>query len=181
MKQTKKMINDSKVLISKDDLHARIKELGAEIRKDYENSEELILICVLKGSVMFLVDLSKELGSNVMFDFMTVSSYHGGTESSGKVKIIKDLDYDISGKDILIVEDIIDTGRSLKAVLEILEPRNPKSLKICTLLDKPSQRVVEMTADYTGFTIPNKFVIGYGLDLAEKARNIDHIAEVILD
>lgn len=162
------------VLISQEELTARIKELGEQISKDYEG-KELTLICVLKGGVMFMVDLSKEIEVPLTMDFMAVSSYGNEKVSSGIVKIVKDLDEPIGGKNLLIVEDIIDSGRTLHYLVNILKERKPESIKICTLLDKPEQRVVDVEVDYVGFTIPDKFVLGYGLDYQQFLRNIPYI------
>nr|WP_330404431.1 hypoxanthine phosphoribosyltransferase [Vallitalea okinawensis] len=162
------------VLISQEELTARIKELGEQISKDYEG-KELTLICVLKGGVMFMVDLAKEITVPLTMDFMAVSSYGNEKVSSGIVKIVKDLDEPIEGKNLLIVEDIIDSGRTLHYLVNILKERKPESIKICTLLDKPEQRVVDVEVDYVGFTIPDKFVLGYGLDYEQFLRNIPYI------
>ena len=162
------------VLISNEELVKRTKELGAQISKDYEN-KEIRLICVLKGGVMFMTDLSKEIKQKVSMDFMAVSSYGNETSSSGIVKIVKDLDESIEGKDVLIVEDIIDSGRTLSYLLKVLQERKPKSIKIITLLDKPDRRVVDVDVEYVGFTIPDEFVVGYGLDYMQYYRNLPYI------
>ncbi|MGL6173478.1 MAG: hypoxanthine phosphoribosyltransferase [Cellulosilyticaceae bacterium] len=162
-------------LISEEDIQRRIEELGAQISKDYEG-KEIIMLCVLKGGVMFMTDLSKRVTVPMKMEFMAVSSYGDEYKSTGVVKIIKDLDEPIEGKDILIVEDIIDSGRTLSYLKNILEGRNPNSIKICTLLDKPEQRVVDVDVDYIGFTIPDSFVIGYGLDYQQFMRNLPYIA-----
>jgi hypoxanthine phosphoribosyltransferase len=162
-------------LISEEDLQRRIDELGAQISKDYEG-EEIIVLCVLKGGVMFMTDLAKRLTVPLKMEFMAVSSYGDEYKSSGVVKIIKDLDEPIDGKHILIVEDIIDSGRTLSYLKTMLERRGPKSIKICTLLDKPEQRVVDVDIEYVGFTIPDSFVIGYGLDYHQYYRNLPYIA-----
>ena len=152
------------VMIDEETVNARLRELGAEISRDYAG-KEICAICVLKGGVFFLCELAKRISVPVTLDFMAVSSYGGGTSSSGIVKIIKDLDESIEGKDVLVVEDIIDSGNTLSYLVEILKKRNPASLEICTLLDKPSRRVVEgIKVRYTGFVIEDKFVVGYGLD-----------------
>jgi len=166
-----------KTLISKDDLRDRIKALGAEISKDYEG-KTVCVICVLKGGVMFMVDLAKEMTVPVTMDFMAVSSYGNETSSTGVVRIVKDLDESIEGKDVIIVEDIIDSGRTLSYLVQILKDRSPNSLKICTLLDKPERRVVEVEVDYVGFSIPDEFVVGYGLDYQQLYRNLPYIAVV---
>lgn len=162
-------------LITEQDIQRRIEELGEQISKDYEG-KEIIMLCVLKGGVMFMTDLSKRISVPMKMEFMAVSSYGDEYKSSGIVKIIKDLDESIDGKDVLIVEDIIDSGRTLSYLKNILESRNPSSIKICTLLDKPDQRVVEVEVDYVGFTIPDSFVIGYGLDYHQLYRNLPYIA-----
>ncbi|MEG0712388.1 MAG: hypoxanthine phosphoribosyltransferase, partial [Niameybacter sp.] len=160
---------------SEQDIQRRIEELGAQISREYEG-KEIIMLCVLKGGVMFMTDLAKRTTVPMKMEFMAVSSYGDEYQSSGIVKIIKDLDESIDGKHVLIVEDIIDSGRTLSYLKNILEGRNPASVKICTLLDKPDQRVVEVEVDYIGFTIPDSFVIGYGLDYQQYYRNIPYIA-----
>lgn len=164
------------VLINKIKLEKRIEEIGKQIDKDYEE-KEIVLIGILKGSVMFMAELAKNIKSNVELDFMDVSSYEG-TESTGNVKINKDIRNSIEGKDVIIVEDIIDTGRTLTYVLEYLKQKKPNSIKIATMLSKPSRRVLELNVDYTGFTIEDKFVIGYGLDYDEKYRNLPYIGYI---
>lgn len=163
------------ILIAEEDLQRRIEELGAQISKDYEG-KEIVVLCVLKGGVMFMTDLTKRISVPLKMEFMAVSSYGNEYKSTGVVKIIKDLDEPIDGKDVLIVEDIIDSGRTLSYLKNILIGRNPKSIKICTLLDKPEQRVVDVEVDYVGFTIPDSFVIGYGLDYQQFYRNLPYIA-----
>lgn len=162
------------VLISEEELMKRIKELGEQISEDYKGSE-ISMICVLKGGVMFMTDLSKEIKPTMSMDFMAVSSYGNETSSTGVVKIVKDLDEPIEGRDVLIVEDIIDSGRTLSYLVKVLEDRNPKSIKIVTLLDKPDRRVVDVDVEYVGFTIPDLFVLGYGLDYMQNYRNIPYI------
>ena len=162
------------VLISEKEIENRILEIADRINKDYEG-EELTLICVLKGGVMFMCDLAKRLNLNVRLDFMSVSSYGSETKSSGVVKIIKDLDNSIEGRDVLIVEDIIDSGNTLAYLLDILEKRGPKSIKLCTLLDKPSRREKDVVVDYVCFEIEDKFVLGYGLDYDQRYRNLPYI------
>lgn len=162
------------VLISEEELTKRIQELGAEISKDYAD-KEISMICVLKGGVMFMTDLAKEIKPLMSMDFMAVSSYGNETSSSGIVKIVKDLDEPIEGKDVLIVEDIIDSGRTLSYLVKVLEDRNPSSIKIVTLLDKPDRRVVDVDVEYVGFTIPDEFVLGYGLDYQQNYRNLPYI------
>ncbi|MBQ9341846.1 MAG: hypoxanthine phosphoribosyltransferase [Lachnospiraceae bacterium] len=168
------------VMISESEVDKRIAELGAKISKDYEG-KTVHMICVLKGGVFFMCELAKKITVPVTMDFMSVSSYGNGTVSSGVVKIVKDLDDMIEGKDVLVVEDIIDSGRTLSYLLENLKNRKPASLKLCTLLDKPDRRVTEVDVDYTGFEIEDKFVIGYGLDYAQKYRNLPYIGVVELD
>ena len=167
-----------KVLIPQDKLEERIKELAEEISRDYAG-KELNLICILKGGVMFMTQLAKHItGCHVTMDFMSVSSYGNERVSSGKVRIVKDLDESIEGRDVLIVEDIIDSGRTLSHLLEMLGTRKPASIRLCTMLDKPSRREVNVKVDYIGFTIEDKFVLGYGLDYDQFYRNIPYIAVV---
>lgn len=163
------------VLISKEELAAKVAELGAQISKDYEG-EELFLIGILKGSVPFMADLMRAITLDVEMDFMSVSSYGSGTKSSGVVRILKDLDSDIAGKNVLIVEDIIDSGLTLAYLKEYLAKRNPKSIKIVTMLSKPARRKADLEADYTGFVIDDKFIVGYGLDIDQKYRNLPYIS-----
>ena len=165
------------VLISEQDVDARIAEIGAQISKDYEG-KQVHLICILKGSVYFTCELAKRISVPVTMDFMSVSSYGDGTSSSGVVKIAKDLDETIEGKDVIVIEDIIDSGRTLSYLLEILQKRNPSSMKLCTLLDKPDRRVRDVKVDYVGFAIQDEFVVGYGLDYAQKYRNLPYIGIV---
>lgn len=162
-------------LISEEELQKRVKELGEQITKDYEN-EEIIVLCILKGGVMFMTDLVKHIQIPMKMEFMVVSSYGDEYKSSGVVKILKDLDEPIEGKHILIVEDIIDSGRTLKYIKNILKERAPESIKICTLLDKAEQREATVDVEYAGFTIGDEFVIGYGLDYRQYYRNIPYIA-----
>lgn len=163
------------VLISEKEIDNRILEIADRINKDYEG-EELTLICVLKGGVMFMCDLAKKLNLNVRLDFMSVSSYGSQTKSSGVVKIIKDLDDSIDGKNVLVVEDIIDSGNTLSYLMDILKKRGPKSIKLCTLLDKPSRREKkDVLVDYVCFEIEDKFVVGYGLDYDQRYRNLPYI------
>lgn len=170
------------VLISEDKIVERMKQLADMINKDYEG-RQIKVICVLKGGVFALCELSKYIKVPVRFDFMSVSSYENNTSSNGRVKIVKDLDQDIEGEDVLLVEDIIDSGRTLTYLFEILKARKPKSIRLCTLLDKPDRRVPEanIKVDYTGFTIPDEFVVGYGLDYAQKYRNLPYIGVVKFD
>lgn len=171
------MKDNINVLIAQDKVEARIKELGEQISRDYAG-KELHLICVLKGGVFFMCELAKHIQVPVSMDFMCVASYGAEKSSSGIVKITKDLDETLEGKEVLIVEDIIDSGRTLSHLLELLQNRNPKSMKLCTLLDKPDRRVCEVDVDYIGFEIPDEFVIGYGLDYAQKYRNLPYIGVV---
>ena len=167
--------NQFRVLIPGDRLQARIEELGAKIRSDY-GERPIVCICVLKGSFMFTADLVRAIGGEIEVEFLGVSSYQGGTKTTGVVKITKDLSSPIEDKDVIIIEDIIDTGLTMHYLLDMLAVRQPRSMSVCTLLDKPSNREVEMSADYVGFSIPDEFVVGYGLDLAERYRNLPHIA-----
>jgi len=169
-----------RVLIDEQAVDQKIAELGAQISKDYAG-KEVHLICVLKGGVFFMCELAKRITVPVSMDFMSVSSYGNDTKSSGVVKIVKDLDDPIEGKDVLVVEDIIDSGRTLSYLLEILKNRKPASLHLCTLLDKPERRVKPVEVDYTAFNIPDEFVVGYGLDYAQRYRNLPYIGVVELD
>ncbi len=167
-----------KALLTEEEVDKRVCEVAEQINRDYDG-KEVHLICILKGGALFMCELAKRLTVPVSFDFMSVSSYGAGTESSGIVKIIKDLDDSIAGKEVLIVEDIIDSGRTLAHLKEILSTRGPASIRICTLLDKPSRRVKkEVHVDYTCFEIPDKFVVGYGLDYDQKYRNLPYIGVV---
>ncbi|HPO05133.1 MAG TPA: hypoxanthine phosphoribosyltransferase [Bacillota bacterium] len=163
------------VMINKEEIKKRVSELGAEISKDYKG-ESILAICVLKGAVLFMSDLIRELNVETKIDFMAVSSYGASTKSTGVVRILKDLDSNIEGENVIIVEDIIDSGLTLKYLKEYLLARNPKSLKICTLLDKPERRATDIRADYVGFSIENKFIVGYGLDYDQKYRNLPYIS-----
>ena len=163
-----------KILISHDEIVAAAGKLGQKLTEDYQGKNP-ILVGILKGSVPFMAELIKHIDTHIELDFMLVSSYHGGTSSSGVINIIKDMDQDIKGRDILFVEDIIDTGKTLKSLKELFEGRQPASVKIAPLLDKPEGRLVEIEADYTCFTIPNEFVVGYGLDYEENYRNLPYI------
>ncbi|GAA0804148.1 hypoxanthine phosphoribosyltransferase [Clostridium sp. AF19-22AC] len=166
-----------RVLVSEKEVDERIEALGKQISKDYEG-KQVHLICVLKGGAFFMCELAKRITVPVSLDFMSVSSYGDGTASSGVVRIAKDLDESIEGKDVLIVEDIIDSGRTLYYLMDILRKRNPESLHLCTLLDKPERREKDVTVDYVGFEIPDEFVVGYGLDYAQKYRNLPYIGVV---
>lgn len=168
------MKNDmAKILITKEQIDARVRELADQINRDYAG-EEIILVGILRGSIYFLVDLSRLINSNVYIEFMSVSSYIG-TQSSGEVRINKDITRPLEGKNVLIIEDIIDTGYTLSYLKQILLARKPKSLKVCTLLDKPSRRKVDFQGDYVGFAVPDEFVVGYGLDFNQKYRNFPEI------
>ena len=163
-----------KVLFSAEEIKTRVAELGKILTEDYKNKNPL-LICPLKGSIMFFSDIVREIKIPCEIDFMTVSSYNSNTVSSGEIKILKDLTENINGRHVLIIEDIIDTGLTLYNLKKMLSSRNPESLKICTLLDKPSRRIADIKGDYCGFVIPVKFVVGYGMDLNEKYRNLPFI------
>ena len=169
------MINTNEVLISKEQIEKRVSELGAQISKDYEG-KTILLIGILKGSVPFMADLMRHIDGDVEIDFMSVSSYGSSTKSSGVVRIIKDLDKSIEGKDVIIVEDIVDSGLTLAYLKSHLLSRNPASLRVCTMLDKPARRKVEFTPDYCGFEIEDKFIVGYGLDFDQKYRNLPYIS-----
>lgn len=164
-------------LISEKAVDEKIRALGKQISEEYEG-KNLHLICVLKGGVFFMCELAKRITVPVSMDFMCVGSYGDGTSSSGVVRIAKDLDESIEGKDVLIVEDIIDSGNTLYYLMDVLKKRNPASMKLCTLLDKPERRVKDVKVDYTGFAIPDEFVVGYGLDYAQKYRNLPYIGVV---
>lgn len=166
-----------KVLISEEEVEKKVLELAEQINKEYEG-KHLKLICILKGSVFFTCELAKRLTIPVTMDFMSVSSYGNETVSSGRVKIVKDLDESIAGEDILVIEDIIDSGNTLRYLMDLLGSRNPASIKLCTLLDKPDRRVTDVHVDYVGFTIPDKFVVGYGLDYEQRLRNLPYIGVV---
>ena len=166
--------NIEKVLLTKEQLEQRIKELGAEITRDYQG-KELVLAAVLRGSYVFMADLTRAIDLPLTVDFMAVSSYGAGTVSSGQVEIKKDLSDPIEGKNLLIIEDILDSGNTLYYLMDVLSARHPASIRICTLLDKPERRVKPIKADYAGFVIPDAFVVGYGLDYAEKYRNLPYV------
>lgn len=165
------------VLYSEEEIKLKVKELAKKIEKDYAG-EELLVVCILKGASIFCSDLIREIDLDVNMDFMCVSSYGNSTVSSGTVKIIKDLDVNIENKNVLIVEDIIDSGLTLHSLVDTLKTRNPKSLKLCTLLDKPERRKADIKVDYVGFVIEDKFIVGYGIDYAEKYRNLPYIGIV---
>ena len=169
------MFNDTKeVLLNQEEIQAKVKELGQKISEDYKG-KNLLLVSVLKGSVIFMADLMRSITEHCRIDFMAVSSYGSGVKTSGVVKIIKDLDIPLEGYDVLIVEDILDSGMTLGYIRELLYARNPASMKICTLLDKPARRMIDIKADYVGFEIPDEFVVGYGLDYDEKYRNLPFV------
>lgn len=168
------------VLISEETVDAKIKELGEQISRDYEG-QELHIICILKGSIFFTCELAKRITVPVTLDFMSVSSYGSDTKSSGVIKIAKDLDESILGRDVLVIEDIVDSGNTLSYLLEMLQSRKPNSLRLCTLLDKPERRRKPVHVDYTGFEIPDEFVVGYGLDYAQKYRNLPYVGIVKFD
>ena len=171
------MAEKIKVLISEEEVDARIRELGEKISKEYEG-KQIHLICVLKGGVFFMCELAKRITVPVSMDFMCVGSYGDGTKSSGVVRLAKDLDESIENKEVLIVEDIIDSGNTLYNLMDVLRQRKPASLRLCTLLDKPDRRVKDVHVDWTGFEIPDEFVVGYGLDYAQKYRNLPYIGVV---
>lgn len=165
------------VMISETEIEKKVEELAKKIEKDFE-SEQLLVVGILKGASVFVSDLIRKINLDVNIDFMCVSSYENSTESSGTVRILKDLDVDIAGKNVLIVEDIIDSGLTLSNLVKELQIRNPKSLKLCTLLDKPDRRKASVQVDYVGFVIEDKFIVGYGIDWAEKYRNLPYIGAV---
>lgn len=171
------MADNIKVLISEEQINKRIKELAEQISKDYEG-KSVHLICILKGSVFFSCDLAKRITVPVTMDFMSVSSYGNERVSSGRVRIVKDLDESIQDKDVLIIEDIIDSGRTLAYLTELLSTRSPRSLNICTLLDKPERRVTDVKVKYVGFEIPDEFVVGYGLDDQQNYRNLPFVGVI---
>lgn len=167
-------------MIDEETLDARIREIAAQISRDYAK-KEVRLICILKGSIFYTTELAKRLTIPTTMDFMSVSSYGGGTESSGKINIKKDLDEDIEGLDVIVVEDIIDSGNTLSQLIPELQSRNPRSIAITTLLDKPSRREVDVDVKYIGFEIEDKFVVGYGLDYDQSYRDLPFIGEVVFD
>ena len=174
------MAEHVKVLLSEKEVDDRIQAIGEQISRDYAG-KQVHLICVLKGGSFFLCELAKRITVPVSLDFMSVSSYGSETKSSGVVKIIKDLDEPIKGKDVLVIEDIVDSGRTLSYLMEMLKDRGPASLKLCTLLDKPDRRVIDVPVDYTGFEIPDEFVVGYGLDYDQRYRNLPYIGVISFD
>lgn len=169
-----------KVLLTEEEVNKRIQEIGDQISRDYAG-KQVHLVCVLRGGAFFMCELAKRITVPVSLDFMSVSSYGGDTKSSGVVKIVKDLDDSLKDKDVLIVEDIVDSGRTLSYLMEMLRDRGPASMRLCTLLDKPERRVVDVKVDYTGFAIPDEFVVGYGLDYDQKYRNLPYIGIVEFD
>lgn len=171
------MADKIRVMLSEEEVDQKIKEIGEQISKDYAG-KQVHLVCVLKGGSFFLCELAKRITIPVSLDFMSVSSYGAGTVSSGVVKIVKDLDETLEGKEVIIVEDIVDSGRTLSYLVEMLGRRKPKSLSVCTLLDKPSRRVIDVDVNYTCFEIPDEFVVGYGLDYDQLYRNLPYIGVV---
>ncbi len=169
-----------RVMVPEEKVNQKIKELGEQISRDYAG-KEIHLVCVLKGGAFFMCELAKRITVPVSMDFMSVSSYGSSTKSSGVVRIVKDLDEPLKDKDVLVVEDIVDSGRTLSYLLKMLGDRGPASIKLCTLLDKPERRVMDVTVDYTGFEIPDEFVVGYGLDYDQRYRNLPYIGVVEFD
>lgn len=175
------MKHSVEVMIPEDEIAKRIAELGQQITEQYQDSgSDMVLVGLLRGSFMFMADLCRKIEVSHEVDFMTASSYGSGMSSTRDVRILKDLDEDIRGKDVLIVEDIIDSGNTLSKVREILSLRQPKSLAICTLLDKPDRREVEVPVEYVGFTIPDEFVVGYGIDYAQRYRHLPYVGKVVM-
>lgn len=174
------MAEHIRALLSEEEVDARIQAIGSQISQDYAG-RQVHLVCVLKGGSFFLCELAKRISVPVSIDFMSVSSYGKDTKSSGVVKIVKDLDESIKDRDVIVVEDIVDSGRTLSYLMEMLGGRNPASLRLCTLLDKPDRRVVDVDVHYTGFQIPDEFVVGYGLDYDQKYRNLPYIGVVEFD
>ena len=165
------------ILITEEQIAVKVKELGEQITKDYAG-EELIVVAILNGAMTITADLMRHIDGNVVLDSIIASSYGDGTESSGQVKISKDIKQNIEGRNVLLVDDVVDSGRTLKRLVEFLQTRNPKSLKTCAFLDKPSRRAVDYEADYVGYTIPDAFVVGYGLDYAEKYRHLPYVGVI---
>lgn len=174
------MAEHVEVMLSEEEVDKRIQEIGDQITKDYAG-KQVHLVCVLKGGAFFMCELAKRIKLDMSLDFMSASSYGSGTESSGLIKIVKDLDEPLKDKDVIVVEDIVDSGRTLSYLLKMLSERGPRSLKLCTLLDKPSRRVTEVDVAYTGFQIPDEFVVGYGLDYDQRYRNLPYIGVVKFD
>ena len=171
------MTEKVRVLLTEEEVDKKIQEIGEQISKDYAG-KQVHLVCVLKGGSFFMCELAKRITVPVSLDFMSVSSYGADTKSSGVVKIVKDLDEPLVGKDVIVIEDIVDSGRTLSYLLDMLQDRGPKSMRLCTLLDKPDRRVVDVKVDYTGFQIPDEFVVGYGLDYDQRYRNLPFIGIV---
>lgn len=167
------------VMYSEEEVDKRVREIADQITQEYKG-EEVHLICILKGSIFFTAELAKRIDLPVTLDFMSVSSYGNSSESSGRVRVVKDLDEDIIGKNVIVIEDIIDSGRTLSFLLDMLSAKKPKSLKLCTLLNKPDRRVVDIPVDYIGFDIPDEFVVGFGMDYAQKYRTLPYIGIVEL-
>lgn len=167
-------------MFTEEEVDRRIQEIGDQITKDYAG-KQIHMVCVLKGGAFFMCELAKRIKLDVSLDFMSASSYGSGTESSGLIKIVKDLDEPLKDKEVIVVEDIVDSGRTLSYLLKMLSERGPKSLKLCTLLDKPSRRVTDVDVTYTGFKIPDEFVVGYGLDYDQMYRNLPYIGVVKFD
>ncbi len=174
------MAEHVEIMLTEEEVDKKIQELGEKISADYAG-KSVHLVCVLKGGSFFMCELAKRITVPVSLDFMSVSSYGGGTKSSGVVRIVKDLDEPLEGKDVIVIEDIVDSGRTLSYLLEMLSDRKPNSLRLCTLLDKPERRVVDVKVDYTGFEIPDEFVVGYGLDYDQRYRNLPYIGVVKFD
>ena len=174
------MAEHVRVLLTEEEVNKRIREIGEQISKDYEG-KQVHLVCVLKGGSFFMCELAKRISVPVSLDFMSVSSYGGDTKSSGVVKIVKDLDESLQDKHVIVVEDIVDSGRTLSYLLEMLNDRKPASMRLCTLLDKPERRVTDVKVDYTGFENPDEFVVGYGLDYDQRYRNLPYIGVVEFD
>ncbi|MCR4813654.1 MAG: hypoxanthine phosphoribosyltransferase [Lachnospiraceae bacterium] len=174
------MAEHIKKMMTEEEVDRKIREIGLLISKDYEG-KEVHLICILKGASFFACELAKRITVPVTIDFMSVSSYGGGTESSGHVKIIKDLDAPIEGRNVIVVEDIVDSGRTLSHLMDLLKSRNPESIALCALLDKPERRVVDVDVKYVGYQVPDLFVVGYGLDYDQKYRNLPYIGVVEFD
>ena len=171
------MAESIRVLLSEEEVDQRIQAIGEQISRDYRG-KQVHLVCVLKGGSFFMCELAKRITVPASLDFMSVSSYGSDTKSSGVVKIVKDLDESLKDKDVIVVEDIVDSGRTLSYLLEMLRDRGPRSLRLCTLLDKPERRVVDVNVDYTGFEIPDEFVVGYGLDYDQRYRNLPYIGVI---
>lgn len=167
--------NNFKVLISKEEIENRLCTLAKKIENDYKD-KEITVVCVMRGACFFAVNLTLKIKNSIKYEFIELSSYNDKTESSGEIKIVNDLRASIENKDILIIEDIIDTGKTMEFLVKYLKKKNPKSIKICVLADKPERRIIDVKADYIGFTVPNKFIIGYGFDMDNKYRNLPYIA-----